>query len=378
MNVLGTLIYACMFGILALALLQAVNKPRQMQTTYLIALLVLLIIHVCGELVVYTGAYQYVPWLVGAQYPLRVLLGPALYLYACATMSPNPEFSKRTYLWALSGPVLVIAVMLPFTISLSSAEKLALADPATRNPEHYKLALFSCFAATQIFVLYTAVYFFRALKLHRRHRQQLMERFSEIESRSLSWFGVILLFWGLVWLCYATGYISVFYGWRWFGQGVILPIFETCVLLAFAYLALKQPILVKADKGEPRSEQPRTSTVSLDRMQRIAVKLQSAMKEEQLFMEEDLSLNKLSKAIGISENHISETLSQLLKTNFFQFVNGYRISHAEKLLKETDMQILTIQFEVGFNSKSTFNTAFKKATGLTPSLYRKQEKAVTA
>ncbi|AZZ97831.1 AraC family transcriptional regulator [Pseudoalteromonas sp. R3] len=373
MSVLGTLIYSSMLGMLLLALLQAVNKPRQRQTTYLIALLALLIVHVCGELVVYSGAYRYVPWLVGAQFPVRVLLGPALYFYACATMSPNPEFSKRTYAWALSGPILVMAVMAPFVSGLTSAEKLALADPATRDPQHYKLALFSCFASTQIFVLYTAVYFISALKLHTRHRQQLMERFSDIESRSISWFAIILLLWGLVWLCYATGYISVFLGWRWFGQGVILPIFEACVLLAFAYLALKQPILTPADKGEPRARQPRTSTVSLDRMQRISAKLEKAMEEDQLFMEEDLSLNKLSSAIGVSENHISETLSQLMQTNFFQFVNRYRISQAEKLLKETDMQVSSIQFEVGFNSKSTFNTAFKKATGLTPSLYRKQQ-----
>ncbi|RZM77073.1 AraC family transcriptional regulator [Pseudoalteromonas rubra] len=377
MDVLGTLIYATMLGILALALLQAVNKPWQMQTTCLIALLVLFIIHVCGELVVYSGAYQYVPWLVGAQFPIRVLLGPALYFYACATMSPSPEFSKRDYLLALSGPLLVIAVMLPFVTGLNSAEKLALANPATRNPEHYKLALFSCFAATQIFVFYTAVYFFRALKLHSRHRQQLMERFSEIESRSVNWFGVILLLWGLVWLCYAISYISVFFGWRWFGQGVLLPIFEACVLLAFAYLALNQAILAPSDKAEPRVQQPRTTTVSLDRMQRIAAKLKRAMKDEQLFMEEDLSLNKLASVIGVSENHVSETLSQLLQTNFFQFVNGYRIEEAEKLLKSTDSQVSTIQFDVGFNSKSTFNTAFKKATGLTPTQYRKQKSTVT-
>ncbi|WP_240479506.1 helix-turn-helix domain-containing protein [Pseudoalteromonas rubra] len=198
-----------------------------------------------------------------------------------------------------------------------------------------------------------------------------------IESRSVNWFGVILLLWGLVWLCYAISYISVFLGWRWFGQGVVLPIFEACVLLAFAYLALNQAILAPSDKAEPRAQQPRTSTVSLDRMQRIAAKLERVMKDEQLFMEEDLSLNKLASVIGVSENHISETLSQLLQTNFFQFVNGYRIEEAEKLLKSTDSQVSTIQFDVGFNSKSTFNTAFKKATGLTPTQYRKQKSTVT-
>ncbi|KZN70352.1 helix-turn-helix domain-containing protein [Pseudoalteromonas luteoviolacea] len=372
MDVVPTVIYSFMLGIIALALVQAGCKPKHQQTTFLIALLCLLFIHVCGELFIYSGAYRYLPGLAGLQFPIRTLLGPALYFYARATMSPDVSISARSYALASLGPVLVIGAIIPFLFSLTPQEKLALADPATRDPEHFKVAFLTCLTAMVIFITFIAIYFVSALKVHARHRQQLMERFADIQSRSLDWFKVTLLLWGLVWFFYATAYLPGFTGWRIPGQGFLLPLLEASVLLAFTQLALNQPILTREDKGIPIAHQIRTTTLSKSKMDAIAKKLQSVMTQEQLFMNDTLSLNQLSQSISVSENHISETLSQLLQTNFFQFVNGYRIEYAQKLLLDSDKRISTIQYEVGFNAKSTFNTAFKKATGLTPSQYRKQ------
>ncbi|MBQ4810230.1 AraC family transcriptional regulator [Pseudoalteromonas luteoviolacea] len=372
MDVVPTVIYSFMLGIIALALVQAWRKPQQQQTTFLIVLLCLLFTHVCGELFIYSGAYQYLPALAGLQFPIRTLLGPALYFYARATMSPNVSISRRSYAIAALGPILVMVAMIPFMFSLTPQEKLALADPATRNPEHFKVAFLTCLVAMVIFIVFIAIYFVSALKVHARHRQQLMERFADIQSRSLDWFKVMLLLWGLVWFFYATAYLPGFTGWSIPGQGVFLPLLEAGVLLAFAQLALNQPILTQSDKGTPIAHQTRTATLSNDRMDTIASKLKDVMAQEALFMDDALSLNKLSRSIGVSENHISETLSQLLKTNFFHFVNSYRVQNAQQLLINTDKRVSTIQYEVGFNSKSTFNTAFKKVTGITPSQYRKQ------
>jgi AraC-like DNA-binding protein len=57
--------------------------------------------------------------------------------------------------------------------------------------------------------------------------------------------------------------------------------------------------------------------------------------------------------------------------DFRNFINRFRVEEAQRLLKsDPEMSILTICFEVGFNSKSTFNTAFKKISGITPRDYR--------
>jgi AraC-like DNA-binding protein len=365
-----TIIYSFMLGITAFALLETRNKPGQKQTLFLRGLLCLLFIHSLGELYLYSGAYIYAPALTIAHLPVRVLLGPALYFYACATMSPEAKQPVRSYLIALLGPVFVSLAMLPFVLGLSSEEKLALVDPATRNPEHYQQAIFVCVMAMSVFVLFTASYLFAALRLHEGHRTQLMERFSAIEQRSLDWFRVILILWGVAWLAYAIEYLLTFVGFSWFGSGIMLPLVEGLILMAFANQALKQPILKKSDKGAPTSIKPRSTLLSEQQMQEIALKIKGAMSQNALFMGEDFSLNRLSNAIAVSENHISETLSQCLHTNFFQFVNRYRVEAAKTLLKESDKRVSTIAFEVGFNTKSTFNAAFKKVTGETPTSYR--------
>ena len=357
-------------GMALFALLEVFNRPKERQNLFLKSLLVLLLIHLAGELFIYSGAYVYAPALAGAQFPFRVLLGPALYFYAHATMSPDKAIDKRLWLMALSGPVLVLLAMLPFIFLISPAEKLALADPSTRDPELWQIAVATCLIATFVFILFTALFLIMAFKLHNAHRQQLLERFSEIEQRSVDWFRPVLIIWGAVWLMYAVEFSLGALGWFWFGSGKLLPVLEVFALAIFIQKALSQKVLNESEKGVPSASQPRAALLSAEKMQLIASKLERAMTEDKLFLQDNLSLNKLSEAICETENHISETLSQFLNTKFFQFVNGFRVEEAKKALEDRDKLITNIAFEVGFNSKSTFNTAFKKMVGYSPSAYR--------
>ena len=359
-----------MIGMIIPALLEVLIRPKERQNVFFKGLLLLLLIHFAGELFIYSGAYIYAPALAGAQFPFRVLLGPALYFYAHATMSPDKTIDKRLWALALSGPILVLLAMFPFIFMISPAEKLALADPLTRDPEFWQIALFTCLFATFIFISFTILFLVMALKLHNCHGQQLKERFSEIEQRSLDWFRPVLVIWGAAWLMYAVEFSLGAMGWFWFGSGVLLPIIEAIALAIFIQKALSQKVLNQSEKGLPRVSQTKIALLSAEKMQLIASKLERAMKEDKLFLQDNLSLNKLSESISESENHISETLSQFLHTKFFQFVNSFRVEEAKQALQDKNKLITRIAFDVGFNSKSTFNTAFKKVVGHSPSAYR--------
>jgi AraC-like DNA-binding protein len=96
--------------------------------------------------------------------------------------------------------------------------------------------------------------------------------------------------------------------------------------------------------------------------------------ENKMFKDSLLSLQKLAKLLNVPEKQLSQIINENSGNNFNDFVNKHRIQEAQKLLltdKSNTFNILNIAYEVGFNSKSTFNTAFKKFTGTTPSLYRK-------
>lgn len=369
-DIFPSVIYSCMIGMTIFALLEVFSRPNARQTRFLIGLLFLLLIHLAGELFIYSGAYVYAPTLAGIQFPFRVLLGPALYFYAHATMSPNNAINKRMSALAMSGPILVLLVMLPFIFAISPEEKLALATPATRDPALWQVALLTCFAATFIFIVFTAVFLVTAFKLHHTHQQQLKERFSEIEQRSLDWFNTVLVLWGATWLLYAIEFSLGALGWFWAGSGILLPMLETMALSIFIHKALRQKVLNESEKGLPRASQPRAILLSAEKMQLIASKLERVMLEDKLFLQDNLSLKTLSESTSVTENHISETLSQFLHTNFFQFVNGFRIEEAKKALADRNKLVTTIALDVGFNSKSTFNTAFKKIVGQSPTAYR--------
>jgi AraC-like DNA-binding protein len=86
------------------------------------------------------------------------------------------------------------------------------------------------------------------------------------------------------------------------------------------------------------------------------------------YLNPDLSMDMLSKALGFPKHHITEVLNKEIGKNFFQFVNEHRVEAVKDMLSANKnyFSIEAIGYECGFNSKSSFFTIFKKATGQTP------------
>jgi AraC-like DNA-binding protein len=118
----------------------------------------------------------------------------------------------------------------------------------------------------------------------------------------------------------------------------------------------------------------RKSRQSAEDANRILIKLDHAVLAEGLYRDSALTLPTLAAKVGAKPNIVSQALNQTLGMTFFDYINGHRIDEAKRLLAGAgETTILDVAYEVGFNSKSTFNAAFKKRTGQTPSLFRKQK-----
>lgn len=95
--------------------------------------------------------------------------------------------------------------------------------------------------------------------------------------------------------------------------------------------------------------------------------------EEEFFLRDDASLTNLSKELGVTTHHLSQVLNESLKISFQDLIARYRIRRACHILRDEQhdqVKIEGVAAMVGYNSKSSFNTAFKRRTGLTPSEYR--------
>ncbi len=106
---------------------------------------------------------------------------------------------------------------------------------------------------------------------------------------------------------------------------------------------------------------------------RLLSRLDTAMQNGALWREQMLTLKDLATAAGAKPFYISQALNQGRGTSFFDYVNGWRVREACTLLRDTDQSVLNISETVGFNAKSTFNAAFRKATGTTPTAWRASE-----
>jgi AraC-like DNA-binding protein len=103
----------------------------------------------------------------------------------------------------------------------------------------------------------------------------------------------------------------------------------------------------------------------------LAEKLNSLMQEDRLFLHPDLDLQELSQHLQTSSARVSATINQIFEQNFNDYINSLRIEEFIRLyrLNHHKYTLLSLAFDSGFNSKATFNRAFKKIKGMSPKEY---------
>jgi AraC-like DNA-binding protein len=102
-------------------------------------------------------------------------------------------------------------------------------------------------------------------------------------------------------------------------------------------------------------------------------KLQFLLEKEKIYRDSSLSLKNLASSLSVPAHHLSQVINQKFKKNFFELINSYRIEEAQKRLltdENGEQKILAIAYDVGFNTLNSFNRAFKRHTGITPTQFR--------
>ena len=144
-------------------------------------------------------------------------------------------------------------------------------------------------------------------------------------------------------------------------------------IIWFVFHGLRQTSLFRSEfvgRGATRTAQ--------EELAEIVRLIDLAMTREQLFRKPRLSVSDLADAVGRPVSDVSTSIRAILDTTFFDYVNALRVSHVQHQLRqagETNINLLTLALDSGFNSKSAFNAAFKQHTGQTPSEFRRTLKS---
>lgn len=228
------------------------------------------------------------------------------------------------------------------------------------------------------FLLQACIYLARCFPILADHRQGLFNFFSTLPRASnrrlrILWAVVLLpaLSIGIEFFFARLGLLSE--SWRFAGGALrILCLVALCALLLQAG-GTDEPSLDEQQAGEvERRRKYARASLENDEAIKLASRLQRTMAEQGLHRNPLLSLSDVARAIRVPEHRLSQLLNVHLGTNFFDYVNGWRIKEAKSLLSDPSPRtVLDIAFCVGFNARSTFYNAFKKQEGTTPQAYRK-------
>jgi AraC-like DNA-binding protein len=107
-------------------------------------------------------------------------------------------------------------------------------------------------------------------------------------------------------------------------------------------------------------------------LERYGDRLNCILEEETPYLKTELSIADLAKRLDLSVHQLSQLINSRFQTNFYGLINRLRIEEAKSLLGGSDLTVMEVAFESGFNSKTTFNRVFKELTGETPSQFRKK------
>jgi AraC-like DNA-binding protein len=314
--------------------------------------------------------YQQWPYLMEVGLPVILLFGPLFLLYVTILTTNRYQF-KPLHLLHLIPFLSVVAWKIPFYL-LTSAEKLQSFDT------WYNQVTVAGYIISTAHVVSLFVYLHVINRMLKRHQRNIREEYSSLERINLAWirtiqqgfyaiFGVIACFM----VIYALGLYRGEVQWANDVVGLMVCYF----IYLMGYSGLRQPEIFIGNSGEEDAgKKYEKSTLQPDMVDIYVRKLHDIIGDKKPFTDSGLTLHQLAQMAAIPSYHLSQILNERLGQNFYDFINRHRIDEAKRRMvapEHEHLTILAIANDVGFNSKSAFNTAFKKYTNTTPSQFRK-------
>lgn len=304
----------------------------------------------------------------------RLVIAPALYLSVLHFTSPGRVFKKVELLHFIPF-FLFFVYMLPVVL----VKRLYFPIEAMPLlPRSIFTAIIFLSVKTQVVVYWLMSYY--KLNQHQKNIQLITSNTTPV---NLSWLKYLL--WGIAFMI-VLGLCEVIFNLRgiigYAAYGYLLATLFICYFL----LAQKEiypyvePELTAIEDVINTNDFIKEGKARFTEVQlgELKDRLDYLMKSEKIFLDNELSLPQLAKEMAITPHDLSYLLNDGIGMNFFQYVNSYRVEEAKQLMlsdKHRHLNILGIAYSAGFNSKTTFNTTFKKETGLSPSQFIKQSQS---
>ncbi len=300
---------------------------------------------------------------------LPLTFGPLLWIYTRDILFRDFEYSRKL-VWHFVPFIVSFVLLIIFYHIQPRVQKLEILQMA-RTSERSSLPVV---VTTLVFYGHIMIYLVICWMDITRYRKDLYNRYSSLDSISVRWLMLLIGLYGFVILVALINSLVGFserayiYEISLIGLVIAILFFASSTL----YRALTFPHFFK---GIPRQKiRYSNNRLPQDTVRNIRKSLYEVVDQDELYKKAYLSLDDLAIRLNTTPRVLSQILNQEIGMTFFDYINKKRIYEAMNQLSDPklqDLTVLQIMYDVGFNSKSSFNTAFKKFTGKTPSEYRK-------
>ena len=296
-----------------------------------------------------------------------LVIGPVLYFYIKSLLFSNFEFTKKDLLHFLPGILYLIYSLVVFiTDKFIVNEFYFYADGRDKDLKTWYQLLG---------LLSISVYLILSLKSYLQYKKTIFETLSFADTVVFQWIQNFLISFLLL-IFLRILFFIVNPQWAEFGNQFW---YYFCFSLVFFYIALNGYALdIKTsffifenieESNEVVDEKTSTSTIYINFWKE---KIEKIINEKQLYNNPKLTLVDVANQLETNPKTISTTINSGFHKNFNDFINDYRIEAVKEKIKHgehTKSTLLGIALDCGFNSKATFNRAFKKSTSLSPKEY---------
>lgn len=364
--ILTTIIFVFALQAMVLGVLLLLKRPRKQSHVFLSLLIfqfALMAFNIAWVNVL--NANNMMPVFRYFQLELLYGIGPSLYFYTKCITDGQFRFSKKDLIH-------FTPVVLEFFFYRTAFYRLG-AEGMYQNPVHpyTKIYLWEQWLG----ILSITSYVLISLILLFRYQSWLKNQYSDLGNKSLNWMKLPVIIYAAYWIGWSvlTEIDRLAFD-RTLRDNYFLPAFVGLAMVT-NWIGFKGYLhsQIAVSGFVPQRSKPKKSETNSE----LKLKITELMQSQRPYLDPELDLAGLADLLDINPKQLSQTINQDFSVNFYEFVNKYRVEAFKKRLQQPDSDKLTLlahAFECGFKSKSTFNDAFKKMTGITPSSYAKQQK----
>ncbi|MDR4953350.1 helix-turn-helix domain-containing protein [Chryseobacterium sp. ES2] len=362
---LPSLFYLAGVFIACFSSLLILGKRKKIKADYVLAVWFLIIgIHLILFMLFFSGSYVKYPYFLGFEVIFPFIHGPMLYVYVLCVTGRNPGV-KTALLHGI--PVLMICILLSPLLMLSPWDKLASYQNGNNGCKSLSKVI------KYLMILSGIVYVVLSLLAVRKYTKGISSQYSNTEKINLNWLYYLIAGIAFIWIAVVIR------------NDILIFSIVVLFIVVAAYFGISRvgildlPVSIDMTEDKEHDHEMvkyQKNSPGDEAIQSIYEKLVYKMEHEKLYKDPELNLNNIAKVLEIHPNVLSQVINSMEQKNFYDYINRQRIEEFKRTVVLQENQkytILSLAFECGFNSKTSFNRNFKKYMNCSPTEFLKSQ-----